>query len=196
MTNASSIHTSPGTMEHGPPPRMDGGSGQVQPELARRSPTSTPTFSRIGVARALPADPCRGFGSPALSTGPDLRFLFMNASTIVGFHASCHPEQRQPVGSWSFEVLEFAVLASGDRILLRRLGWASSGHSLPSAEDALVTMRQVLLPDEDSPEDGDHPWATIKAAAAERGLLTTERIEGLPYTYSVDASFIRAPSSG
>ena len=128
-------------------------------------------------------------------TGLDLRFLDMDDSTIVGFHASCHPERQRLDGSWTFAVLEFALTASGDRILLRSLGWSSSGRGLPTTQDALATMRQVLLPDEASLDDGGHPWETIRAAAFDRGLTFGDVPCELSFSYAVDSRFVESEQS-
>ena len=74
-------------------------------------------------------------------------------------------------------------------MLLRVNGWSSSGRTIPNAQDALITMKQVLLPDEHSGHNGDHPWDEIKAYAAERGLVHQDDIESLPFTYAIDEAF-------
>jgi hypothetical protein len=109
-------------------------------------------------------------------------------SSVVAFCAVCDVPPTVGEGAISsFSVSEFAVLASGDHVLLRSdLGWSvgpdgASPHGVMTPSELLQQMEWVLIPDDDdSPDERD--WEELAFRCRALGLeFDSDAIRGLPY---------------
>ena len=121
----------------------------------------------------------------------------MSGAEIIGLVATCDVADVQPDAAteYRFDVAEYAQVATGDWVLLRDgLGWTVGfvgAEGPPDLDHVLVTVGQVVLPDEDEPGDEPHPWEWLAQLADHRGLtVDAEHLKRVPYRIYLAESVI------
>ena len=118
------------------------------------------------------------------------------SNEVVGLGAYCDLVRERPSSDGpyqlSFDVDEFALLADGRRVMLHQgeRGFTTTTpdplahHPLRglTAESIESSVRTVVLPDEDDPED-EHPYEWLCELLRAHGVAaSTESLRALPYT--------------
>lgn len=138
--------------------------------------------------------------SPSHEGQPDVD----RSARVVGLGAVCDVNRTADDGRWvSYSVSEFALLDTGQRVVLRDLGFTYGNGVSGMAEawkyDTVESITQdvlnVVLPDDDDSGE-DHPWEWLAELAHDRGLsVTAEDLRSLPYKVELTDRVLRLLST-
>ena len=119
-----------------------------------------------------------------------------SAAAVVELGAACglrESSSRTSDGTVHYWVCEFAVLADGRRIVLHEERGFSIGPTIGPGEqhlgrdEIIRTVLNVVLPDDEQPEEA-HPFDWLASLAAKRGLhVTADELRSLPYEVALSA---------
>lgn len=116
-----------------------------------------------------------------------------NPGRVIGIGAYCELAEQGDKRTQSFDVSEFIVLETGERVWIHHERGFTSGLGHTSQEDETLSSSMTIaeltndvltavLPDEGFGDGEDHPWEWLAELAQARGLtITVDELKRLPY---------------